>query len=419
MKPEIFIARRLNFKRNDNRPQSPAIAVAVIGVALAVIVMTVAVAVMLGFKHEIRDKVMGFDSGITIQAYSMTQHNDYLPAPVVLNDTIRTIITEEIPADATLTLNLRQPAILKTDDNFLGIVLNGLAADGDYSFISKNLIDGTIPDYSDPESADRIIVSESMANTLGLSTGDRIRTYFFIDDRIRVRNPEISAIYNSNFGEYDRTVAYCSLSLPGRLLGLDSISGGAIAVNGIAPEKLEYYTDRLQQHLADAYYAGTTDTWYQVDNVYHTGALYFNWLELLDTNVVVILILMACVSGFSLVSSLFIIILERVSTIGLLKAIGTPDAMIRRIFIYMAQRLVITGLIAGNLVAAGLVVLQHHTRFLPLDPEAYYLSYVPVELHWWHMILINAGILVLSWGILLIPAHIIARISPARTMRYE
>lgn len=419
MKPEIFIARRLNFRRNGNRPQSPAIAVAVIGVALAVIVMTVAVAVMLGFKHEIRDKVMGFDAEISIQAYRMTHHNDYVPAPVTLNDTMRSIIADVLPPEATLTLNLRQPAILKTDDNFLGIVLNGLAPDGDYSFIHKNLIDGTIPDYNDPEAADKIIVSEYMAQALGLAAGDHIRTYFFIDNRIRARNPEIAAIYNSNFGEYDRTVAYCALSLPGRLLGLDSISGGAIAVNGIPAGEIDQYTDRLQQRLADAYYSGMTDTWYQVDNAYHTGALYFNWLELLDTNVVVILILMACVSGFSLVSSLFIIILERVSTIGLLKAMGAPDSMIRRIFIYMAQRLVIAGLIAGNIIALGAVILQRHTHFLPLDPEAYYLSYVPVELNWWHILAINAGIIAVAWAILLIPAHIIARISPARTMHYE
>lgn len=178
MKPEIFIARRLSFRRNGNRPKSPAIAVAVIGVALAVIIMTVAVAVVLGFKHEIRDKVMGFDAGITILAYRMTHHNDYTPAPVTLSDTMRSAIAEVLPPEATLTLNLRQPAIFKTDDNFLGIVLNGLASDGDYTFISKNLIDGNVPDYSDPENADKIIVSEYMANALGLAVGDHIRTYF-------------------------------------------------------------------------------------------------------------------------------------------------------------------------------------------------------------------------------------------------
>ncbi len=158
---------------------------------------------------------------------------------------------------------------------------------------------------------------------------------------------------------------------------------------------------------------------YHITDVLETNALYFNWLDLLDTNVAVIIILMTIVSAFTLISSLFIIILERVNMIGLMKALGATNSLIRKIFIYMSERLVIRGIIIGDILAIGIILLQQHTHFLHLDPEAYYLSYVPVEFNWWYLALLNIGVIIVSCAVLIVPSAAISRMTPAKTLRYE
>ena len=421
MNLELYIARRLRFKRDNRHGTSPSIPIAVAGIALAVIVMMIAIAVVLGFKREIRDKVTGFDAQITVAAAQ--EANGYAGyqtiTPVTLNDTLQSLLQSALLADARLSLTCTRPAMLKTETDFLGIMLRGMAADADFSFISRNIADGTLPDYSHPETANSVIISQSMSRGLGLDVGDKVHAYFFIDDNIRARNLTVAAIYDSHFGEYDALYAFCGIGIMQKLLDLAPDQGSAIDVTGIPQTDIAADSETLYETLAQAYHEGLTDVWYTVDNVLHSGALYFNWLELLDTNVVVILILMALVSGFTLVSSLFIIILERVRMIGLLKALGATGGMIRRIFIYLAQRLVLLGMLIGNAVALSLLALQAHLHLIPLDPEAYYLNYVPVEFNWLYILLLNIGVLAISSLMLLLPSHIISRISPAQTMRYE
>lgn len=410
MNVELFIARRLRMRRESARRTSPAIAIAVAGVALAVIVMIVSVAVVVGFKREIRAKVMGFDSQITVRAY----------APDGTSVTADpTAITLQLPAGARRSLVTRQPAILKTGSDFLGIIIKAIDADGDFSFVAGNITDGSLPDYHRDENANAIIISRQMSKKLRLGVGDKVHAYFFVGQKVRARAMTIAAIYDSNFGDYDSTVAFGPLSLPQGLLGLDPDKAESIEITGLTEKDIRPLTSAIADNAAQAYYSGLTPAWHTVDNVYNSGALYFNWLALLDTNVIVILTLMACVAAFTLVSSLFIIILERVPTIGLLKALGATDTMIRRIFIYMAERLVIKGLVIGNAIALTLLAVQHTARILPLDPEAYYLSYVPVEMAWLPFAAINAGALVVATCVLILPSAIIARISPAKTMRYE
>lgn len=421
MEAALFIASRLQFAGSGTKGKSPAIAIAVAGVAIAVIVMMISVAVVLGFKNEIREKVTGFDSDITIRAYTPTRlpGQEYMSGTLDLNDTIQDVINASLPSGATVSMSIVQPGILKTSDNFLGIVFNGMDADADRTFLSRNMVRGNIPDYHESGNRNSIIISNAMASQLMLDTADTVHAYFIVDNNVRARKLTIAGIYNSNFSEYDRTQAFCDISLLQRLMGLDSLDATSILINNISLQEIPDVTTNLQNALSTAYYEGLTGKWYEVDNVYHSGALYFNWLDLLDTNVVVILILMALVSGFSLVSCLFIIILERVPTIGLLKALGAPDRMIRRIFIYMAQRLVIKGMIIGNLAAIAFMIVQKATHILPLDPESYYLNHVPVEFSWPLIIALNIAIFVISWGMLIVPSHLVAGISPAKTMHYE
>lgn len=421
MNLELLIAGRLHFRRDKQHGLSPSIPIAVAGVALALIVMMIAIAVVLGFKREIRDKVMGFDAQIVITpAQEAYDPSDYRPVtPIAFNDALRSILDTALPDGAHLSLTCVRPAMLKTADDFLGIVIKGMSPGSDDSFIESNLIDGVMPDLSGNDSINSVVISQIMARSLALSVGDKVHGYFFINDNVRARNLTITGIYESHFGEYDALYAFCGIGMLQRLLGLAPDEGSAIDITGIPASDIASVTDSIYIALGDAYHEGVTERWYTVDNVLHTGALYFNWLELLDTNVVVILLIMALVSGFTLVSSLFIIIMERIRMIGLLKALGATGNMIRRIFIYLAERLVFMGLIIGNVVAVTLLLLQSELHLIPLDPEAYYLNYVPVELNWWYIIILNIGVIIVSFLMLLLPSHMIARISPAQTMRYE
>ena len=262
-------------------------------------------------------------------------------------------------------------------------------------------------------------MSSTTASALNLSLGERVNTYFFSNGNIRARKFKIAGIYNSNFGEYDKLIAYAPLNTLQRIANLDSLSGTSIEINGIDNESIYNKSYELQSAINQAVYSQQLKKIYSVSNVYNSGAMYFNWLDLLDMNVVVILILMSCVSAITLISCLFIIILERVRTIGLLKSLGATNAQIKRVFIYMTQRLVLRGMLLGNIISLAFIYLQYYFHIIPLDPEAYYLNFVPVEINWLHIILLNIGVITISSLILILPSHIVSKISPAQTMKYE
>ena len=195
--------------------------------------------------------------------------------------------------------------------------------------------------------------------------------------------------------------------------------GSCIELRNINYDSIYIYSERLQQKLVDAVHSGVINRYYSVNNIRNSAALYFNWLDLLDTNVIVILILMACVSAITLISCLFIIILERIKMIGLLKALGATNSQIRHIFIYIAERLVLKGILIGNVIALSLILIQANYHIIPLDPNAYYLSYVPIEINWWQLLVLNICVVLVSILILIIPSHLASKINPVQTMRYE
>lgn len=230
----------------------------------------------------------------------------------------------------------------------------------------------------------------------------------------------MAGVYDTHLTDYDASVVYASPAMIARLDRLGADAGTRIDINGLPSDALiEPSAKRLQDALLTAYYDRRLPELYRVDNAHRRGAVYFNWLELLDTNVAVILALMAAVSAFTLISSLFIIILERVNMIGILKALGASNSLVRRTFIIVAERLVVRGLVIGNLVSLGLIALQAFTHILPLDADTYYLNYVPVSIGWLDVLALNAGVIVMAALVLLLPSHIVATISPARSIRYD
>lgn len=416
MKFELYIARRLRLKNyNGSKQNSPSISIAVIGVALAIVIMMIAIVVVLGFKHEIRDKVMGFDAQITISNSDYTEKDK---SYIIFNDTLKNIINSTIP-NGQISLSIKQPGILKTDNDFMGIVFKGMDKNYDWKFISDNLTSGSIPNYNDENNQNKIIISKIISSSLKLNIGDKIYAYFFENNKIRTRRFEIAAIYETHFGEYDKLFAFSSLNTLQKLNNIDSITGNSIEIRNLPISEIENASYNLQDSLIQACYTNKLSSLHRVDTVYNTGALYFNWLDLLDTNVIVILILMSLVSGFTLISSMFIIILERVNMIGIMKSLGATNTQIRRIFIYLTERLVIKGILWGNAIALTIIFLQSKFKLIPLDPEAYYLNYVPTEINWSYILLLNIGVIIISGLILILPSHLISTISPAKTIKFE
>lgn len=408
----LYIARRMRLGA------SPSIVVAIAGVALSVAVMLWAVCVVTGFKHEIRDKVLGFDAHVSV-----------LPAsPDVMEEATSFAVTPRLYQiiDSTRLFTsiqrvVEQPGMLKTDSDFEGIVLRGITPGPAADFIGESIVSGEMPLLADSSDNRRIAVSAATASALRLSPGDKVLAYFFTDGSLRTRRLEIAGVYDTHFAEYDRLYAYGPVSLTRGIRGMDSteVSRLDLYIDNPDADRIDDSALRLQQAMMLASYSGTLPGTYRLSAATRSGAMYFNWLALLDTNVAVVLALMALVAGFTLVSSLFIIILDRVPTIGILKTIGTSNSGLRSIFVYTGWRLVAAGMIIGNAVALTTLILQERLHLLPLDPDAYYLSYVPVEINPATVLLLNAAIFVVAWAVLLIPASMVGRIAPASTVRYE
>lgn len=414
-----YIGQRLSLRPGSGKRASAGTFVAVTGITLAIVIMAIAIAVVTGFKKEIQEKVVGFNSEIAI--YPADSYSDSLyTSGLTLNSELLDIIADIAP-EAKAELMVRQPAILKTDSAFQGIVLKGMTPGAGTDFLNKSMVAGEAVLTSEGKDSllNTIVISQNMADALGLNIGDRVNTHFLLDNNVRTRKLTISGIYNTYFSDYDKLYAFAPIEFLQRFNHIDSLTGNALELRGIDIGRIPDISSRLEAELImDAARQNRTSS-YHITDVLETNALYFNWLDLLDTNVAVIIILMTIVSAFTLISSLFIIILERVNMIGLMKALGATNSLIRKIFIYMSERLVIRGIIIGDILAIGIILLQQHTHFLHLDPEAYYLSYVPVEFNWWYLALLNIGVIIVSCAVLIIPSAAISRMTPAKTLRYE
>lgn len=413
MNVALFISRRLRLTPGGRRRPSTNVVIAVAGISCAVAVMLLSIGIVLGFKNAIREKVAGFEAAISIEPARNVSGEAMLP--VALTPAISEAVGDAIPA-ASVAPAVRHAGILKTEDDFLGVVFRSLPSDSaGLRFVSDMVVSGTIP----ADTAREVLLSERQASRLRLSTGDKVYSYFLVNGALKARRYAVSGLFRSNFGDYDDLTAYLPLPESQGVCGLGAGNGLRLELQGIPEAEIKRSAERLQQALNKEYAFGRLREPMVVDTVSRSGAMYYNWLGLLDTNVVVILILMGCVSGFTLISSVFILILERVRMIGQLKSLGATDGLVRRVFILLGGRIVAIGLLTGNILALGFLLTQRMWHYLPLDPQAYYLSYVPVEISWLHVALLDLGVVAVSAGLMLIPAAVVARISPAKTMRFE
>ena len=304
-----------------------------------------------------------------------------------------------------------------TDDNFLGMVLKGVAQEYDWAFLKKHLQEGEIPMFSDTASTNRTLVSRTIANKLHLTLGDKLYTYYIEGDNVRARRLEVAGIYQTNFALYDDLFLLTDLYTVNRLNSWKSDQ-----VSGIELEVVDYHrldetkeNIRAQIDMQTDHYGNT----YYTQTVEESNPQIFAWLGLLDMNVWVILILMTGVAGFTMISGLLIIILERTNMIGVLKALGANNLSIRKVFLSFSVFLIGKGMLWGNLIGLSLIGIQSSFRLFKLDPTTYYVDSVPVEFHLWWWVLLNVCTLLVSVLMLVGPSYLITRIHPAKSIRFE
>ena len=411
----FFIARRIYSDQGDKRKVSrPAIRIATIGVAIGLAVMIVTVSVVLGFKHTIRDKVVGF--GSHIQVHNIMNYNGSDPHPICANDSLMKAVGK-LPGVAKAERFSMTQGILKTDEDFLGIAIKGIAEEYDTTFLSQHLIAGNITSFSDKTSKYKLLVSKMIADKMRLKVGDKVFGYFIDNQDVRTRKFTISGIYQTNMTRFDETLCFTDLHTANKLNGWTDNQATGIEVLVKDFEKVNetanQFIDNINRTSDEQGNSLTSET------IYELYPQVFSWLELLDINVWIILALMVCVAGFTMISGLLIIILERTQMIGILKALGARNKTVRHTFLWFSVFIIGQGLFWGNIVGIGIVLLQKYTGFITLDPQTYYVSEAPMELNLPLVALINIATLLICVFVLIAPSYLISHIHPAKSMRYE
>lgn len=409
-----FIAQRLiKGRRHESSFSRPINVIAVIGIAMGLSVMIIAVSVLTGFKEEIREKVVGF--GSHIQVVNLDSNYSFETAPVSdTHDFVKEI--REIPGINHIQVFATKAGIIKAEDETQGIVLKGIGTDYDWSYFESNLIEGTIFTVSDTARTNKVVISKSLSDMLNLSVSDTFAV-IFVQDPPRMRPFIISGIYETSLEEFDKIYVFCDIGQIRRLNDWDDdqVSGFEIFIDDF--DKLDVMTMAVQQ--AVGYRLSEDDTNFKTVSIRMKYPQIFDWLNFQDVNVIIIILLMLVVAGFNMISGLIILILEKTNMIGVLKAVGSNDATIRKVFLYQAAWLIGKGLFWGNVIGIGLALFQLKTEIFTLDPSSYYIKTIPINLELLHIILLNAGSMAAIIVMLLVPSQLISRITPVKAIRYD
>ncbi len=418
----LFIARHL-YKGEDGSHQvsRPATRIAMMGIAVGVATMIISVCVVLGFKHTIRDKVVGFGSHIVVSNY-LTLQTTYEGNPINVNDSLRKVITG-IEGVRHVQRYAEKQGVLKTDSDFLGVMFKGVGEDFDPSFLNANMVEGKMPRLSAEKSTQQLVVSKSMADKLRLKVGEKVYAYFINDDDVRARRFTVSAIYQTNMGRYDDVICFTDLYTVSRLNGwrcskdegIYEVTGAELMVWDF--DSIPVVEERIINNVNKTYDSDQNPL--SSVTIQELVPQTFSWLDLLDLNVWIILALMVCVSGFTMISGLLIIILERSQMIGLMKALGARNGMVRRTFLWLATFIVIKGMVWGNVLGLGICLLQKYTGIVRLDATTYYVAEVPVEINVPIIVLLNVATFIVTVMALVLPSYLVSAITPARSMKIE
>jgi len=410
----FFIAKRIHFgSDNKLRVSKPAVRIAMWGIAIGLAVMIITVAIVLGFKQEVRNKLVGFGSHIQITRFD--NNSTYEMRPLLISDSMENAL-KAIPGVEHMQKFVTKAGIIKTEDDFQGVVFKGVDRQFDWKFFTQNMVDGKPLAATDTAPSNQVVISKKIADMMHLKTHDSFIAYF-IQDRIKAKKFVVSGIYSTNFGQYDKLFILADIKAVQRLNEWQprEVSGMEITINDF--NQLDSVGDRVYTKVANRFDENGAP--YYSQTIKDINPQLFAWLGLFDMNVWVILGLMMAVSGFVMISGLLILILERTNMIGILKALGSTNWMIRKIFLYHSCFLIGKGMLLGNLIGLSFCLIQKYTGLIPLDATNYYVSSVPILLNIPSIILLNVGVFLLSTFILVAPSYLITKINPASAIRYE
>jgi len=411
--PYLIAQRLIKGRREGTSFSRPINVIAVVGISTGLAVMILAVAILTGFKQQIRDKIVAFGSHIQI---SNLENNNSLETIPIKTDLDFVPKIEKIPGVEHIQVFATKPGIIKTNDAILGVILKGVGPDYDWTYFKKCIIDGNTFPVKDSVRTNKVIISKKISALLKLKTNDTISMHF-IQDPPRMRKFVISGIYETSLEEFDKVYVFCDIGHIKRLNGWDDnmISGYEVFIRDF--DKLDELTYEIRDSIGYKIQENSVNI--RVKNIREKYPQIFDWLRFQDLNVIIIIVLMLIVAGFNMISGLLILILEKTNMIGILKALGSEDRMIRKVFLYQAAYLIVKGLFWGNLIGLGIAFIQLKTGILTLDPSSYYIKTVPINLDIIHIILLNAGTMAMILLMLLIPSQLVSRITPVKAIKFD
>ncbi|MEH6766014.1 MAG: FtsX-like permease family protein [Aequorivita antarctica] len=408
---EFFIARRIIASKDyKSSISAPIIKIAITAIALGIIMMLISIATGVGLQKKIREKVSAFNGDIIITNFDTNFSNDS-QNPISKNQEFYPTF-KNIDGIKHVQVTASKGGVIRTETDFEGVVVKGVGADYDWEYFKDYLTEGKLPDFKGDLNED-ILISEYLANRLHLKLGDKVTT-FFLNDGVsktpRSRGFDIVGIYNSGFQQFDEQFIITDIRHIQRLNKWEDDQIGAFEVfvndfDQIIPIGNEVYKET----------GSTLDT----QTIREKYASIFEWLDLFDFNIIMIIGIMILVAGINMITALLVLILERTQMIGILKALGSSNWSVRKVFLYNAMYLIGVGLFWGNVIGIGLLLLQKYGKVFKLNPDTYYVNEAPVYLHWDYILILNAGTFLLCLLMLLIPSFIISKISPVKAIRFE
>ena len=405
MNVSFFIAQRL-IGKNEHRFSKPVIRIAITAIALSLTVMLLSIAIITGFQNEITSKVIGFSSHIQVSNFS--NGNSYESTLLKNTDSLKTSLSS-VEGIKHIQTYATKAGIIKTEEEIQGVVLKGVGNDFEDSFLQSILMEGQIPSFGEATKSKEVVLSLAIAKQLNLNVGDDFQMYF-IQQPVRVRQFKIAGIYDSGVAEFDDRLVIGDIGHIQKLNKWSSKDAGGLEIQLHSFDNLDEISQLIYSNIGFDLNAKTV-----IDN----NPQLFDWLELQNMNVRVILILMLIVGAINMITALFILILEQTQLIGTLKALGSQNWHIRKVFIYHSLYLILKGIFWGNVVGIGLCLIQKHFQIIELDKSTYYMSFVPIDINLLHILALNLGTFTICWLILIIPSYLISKINPIKAIRFE
>lgn len=412
MNLELFIARRLfGARKSGKRISRPAVTIAQWGVAVGIAIMTISMCIVVGFKHEIRNKIIGFVGHIQVCNY-VTGTNGELPITVTTDDIDKITAKNGI---GHVQKFVRKPGLIAAGNEYEGVLVRGIGSDYDTSFFSSHITEGEMPAFTDTAASNSIVLSRALANKLNSNVGDKVDIYF-MQDGIKIRRMTLVAVFETHLNELDATLALTDIYTMRRINKWNSDESSGIEIAVPDHEELETARDNVLSVMNEIAIEHNEQLY--VQTVEEMNPHMFAWLDVLDGTVWIILVLVLGIAGFTGISGLLILILEKTNFIGILKALGAKNTSIMKTFLYYAMFIIVRGILWGNIIGISLCLIQKQTNIISLDPEMYYMRYVPIEFTWW-LLPMNILMFIISVSMLVLPSMLISYIKPTKAIKFE